>query len=432
MMESLRRMGERLYFARFCILHRRSLAAQRRWQEKRLRRLVQYAYKNVPLWRELLDDRRVNPDSIYTFEDMRKLPVSEKQTFIGRMVEEYIDSSRTTDSRWYLTSGTSGTPLQFLMSERAVQKKYIAFATLRFLWWRGVSTGELSSINHVHIKIRGISDEHHLFIPVKDFLGNPRQTLTQIVRFRAEIISAYPSILLEMARLISEDPTLPKPTPRFIISIGEMLTPSVRTFVEDVLKAEIYDRYGLEEIGAIGVECVRHDGFHINTESVIVEITDDSYATISPGVEGRIVATDLLNYGMPFIRYDTGDRGKISNEPCACGLRSPRLWIEGRYSASLSFPARRIHHLEFDGAMDGFMNNIFQYQIAKISDSAIMARIIPGPAFYVGVSEKVKESLGKLVGEDVNVSVELVEELPLTPRGKSKIVIDESSSADSR
>ncbi len=423
----IKKIKERIQFAQFCILHRRSLAAQRRWQTKHLQRIVRHAYEHVPLWRTLLDEKGIHPKSIDALEHISKLPVTRKQTFLGRMVEEYIDRSGPVRSIWYITSGTSGIPFRFLMGERALLEKYSDFASLRFLWWRGEPLRALASVNWTRIKIRAPASKHRSFVSVEEFLTDPRRALAKITQCDTAIISAYPSILLEMARLISKDPSLPNPKPRYLLSFGEMLSPSVREFVSETLGCEIYDRYGLEEIGVVGVECAEHDGFHIHTESLILEITDDSYVSVQNGTEGRIVITDLFNYGMPFIRYDTGDRGSVSYEPCACGLRSPRLWLKGRYSAYLPFPQRTIHHLEFDGAMDGFMNYIFQYQIAKKSDTEIIARIIPGPAFYAEVAERVQRSLGKLVGQDIRVDVEIVEVLPTTPRGKSRIVIDESS-----
>ncbi len=422
----MKALKERLHFARFCILHRRSLAAQRRWQCRGLKKMVAHAYNHVPLWRTIFKEKGITPDSIRSLDDITKLPVVSKQTFLGREVEEYIDTSRRVFSAWYVTSGTSGVPFRFLMSEEAVLDTYINFTSYRFLWWLGVPLKHIDSMRLARIKIRAPQRPNRLLITVEDFLKDPREVLQRLVEFDVEIIAAYPSILLEIARLVESDPTLPRPKPRFALSFGETLFPSVRSYVSTTLGCEIYDRYGLEEIGAVGVECKMHDGLHVNTESVLIEVLHESDAVVALGGEGRIVATDLLNLGMPFIRYDSGDRGKISYESCACGLHSPRLWIKGRYSAYLSFSERRIHHLEFDGAMDGFMNYIFQYQIAKKSDSEIVARIIPGPAFYADVKEWVEESLKKLVGEDVRVVVEVVGGIPLTPRGKCRIVIDES------
>ncbi len=424
----LKTLRERLEFARHCTVHRRSLPAQRRWQEARVRLLLQYAYAHVPLWRETLDREKITPDSVRSLEDLQKLPITSKYTYLGKAVEEYIDGSRPHHAIWFLTSGTSGTPFSFLFGDKTMLDTYSDFGSLRFLWWRGEPLSRIPVVNMARIKIRAAPKEHRLFVPVEQFLKDPREALGLMARFGAEIVSAYPSILLEMARLIEKDPDVVRPHPRYILSFGEMLLPALREHVTRVLGAELYDRYGLEEIGAVGVECEKHDGFHINTESVVVEVVDDAYRSVPDLQKGRIIVSDLLNYNMPFIRYDAGDTGKISHAPCACGLRSPRLWVEGRYSAFLDFPHRRIHHLEFDGAMDGFVNSILQYQIAKRSGTEVLARVIPGPAYGKETEKRIQEKLSALVGPDVRIVLQSVERLPITPRGKSRIVIDESNS----
>ena len=46
---------------------------------------------------------------------------------------------------------------------------------------------------------------------------------------------------------------------------------------------------------------------------------------LAPGREGRIVATPFYNLAMPLIRYDMGDYGILSPEPCGCGRTLPVL-----------------------------------------------------------------------------------------------------------
>ena len=426
----IRELKKRFAFAFFVILHRRSLSAQKKWQLRKCKRLLLHAYAHVPLWRTLLDAARVDPASISSFTDFSRLPITNKHTYIGKMVEEYIDSSSLVDSVWYLTSGSSGTPFRFLMSEHAVDEAYIDFASFRFLWWRGVSLKSIAALNIARFKIRAPSSAHRLFVPVKEYLSDPDKALSITHQFKPDIIAAYPSLLLDMAERATRNPSHSSPRPSFVLSFGEMLFPSARKYIESVMGCEIYDRYGLEEIGVVGVECALHDGFHINTESVFVEIVDEASRSLPEGRFGRIIATDLYNFGMPFIRYDTGDSGKISHDACKCGLASSRIWIEGRYSSFLTFPSRKIHHLEFDGAMDGFMNYFFQYQIVKKSNVLICARLLPGPAYHAGIDEKVRESLKRLVGENISITIELVKSIPQTIGAKSKIVSDESYDAN--
>jgi phenylacetate-CoA ligase len=401
------------------------LRAQKKWQEKKFTQLINRAYTNVPYWRELLKKAELLPKQIH-LSNLDVLPITSKKTFLGKTPDEFTDNSRPLHSYWYLTSGSSGIPLTFLLSEQSLQARYSDFSSLRFLWWRGISPSEFATINLARIRIRAKPSRHRLFVSVEDYCTNPRKEIAAMAAFKPVVVSTYPSLLLDMAQLVEKDPSVNLGGAQFALSIGETLTPSVRKFISEKLKLEVYDRYGLEEIGVVGIECAEHNGFHINSESVFIEIVDDSGKRVKEGEEGRILATSLHNYEMPFIRYDSGDRGKMTSEPCACGLRSPRLWATGRFSIFLAFPHRRIHHLEFDGAMDGFMNEIFQYQIAKKSDTNIVARIVPGPGFQQGTIEKVKNSLTSLVGSSISVEVELVEKVPISARGKCQIVVDES------
>lgn len=417
---------EDVEFYFFSRVHRGPKWLQERWRDYRVAKLAAHAAKNVPMWKSIFIERGIDSSSIVSSEDLRRLPVTSKRTYVGRMVEEIIDNSRLQTSHWFVTSGTSGQPFQFLMSDTAMRQRYIDFATLRFMWWRGEPQLAIENVRHVRIKIRGESDHHNLFVPVGDVLGDMRGALTRMHEFRAEIISAYPSILLAIARAVRADPSLPRLSPRYIVSFGEMLSPALRALISETFNCDVYDRYGLEEIGVIGVECAFHEGFHVNTESVAIEIADDEFHPVVEGEEGRLIATDLLNMNMPFIRYDTGDRARLIPGTCKCGLVSPRIAIEGRYTASLTFGNRLIHHLEFDGTMDVFMHRILQYQIVKTSPEAIEIRIIAGPHYEDAMLPEVIDRVSALVGVAVSVRAVVVPSLPITPRGKCRIISDES------
>ena len=422
MFKSLR---ERIRFATYSVVHRRSLAAQTKWQSKQFARLIAHAYANVPLWRIFLEERHLDPRTIH-LGDIGKLPITGKKTYLGRAIDEYTDNSKRLSSHWYKTSGSSGTPFTFLLSDQVLDQKYVDFGSLKFLWWRGIAPLRFAAVKMVRIRLRARQAPHSFFIAVEDYLRSPRNVIAKICEFRPMIVATYPSILSDMARLVSSDTTILWKTPPFLLSLGETLLPSVRAQISNALTSEIYDHYGLEEVGAVGVECVAHDGLHINTESLFVEIVDDAGEPVPDGTVGRVIVTDLFNYNMPFIRYDSEDSGRITLETCRCGLSSPRLWVTGRYSATLTFSGKSFHHLEFDGAMDGFMNEISQYQIAKLSEEEMVARVVPGPAFKNGVDVRLKENLSTLVGPGVGIRIERVERVELSEKGKCQIVRDES------
>ena len=92
----------------------------------------------------------------------------------------------------------------------------------------------------------------------------------------------------------------------------------------------MFDLYCTREHGCVAFECRKHDGLHIDTGSVFVEITRNG-KRVAPGETGEITITDLANYGMPFIRSRTGDLGALTTRPCPCGLPFPLLaGLDGR------------------------------------------------------------------------------------------------------
>ena len=92
---------------------------------------------------------------------------------------------------------------------------------------------------------------------------------------------------------------------------------ATREAIEAAWSAPAFDHTGMTELGPTGFSCSARDGVHLIESEFIFEVTDD----------GELVATNLGRWGMPLIRYRTGDRVVVSREPCPCG--SPFMKIIG-------------------------------------------------------------------------------------------------------
>ncbi len=412
-------------FLRFHSIHLRSRRSIERYQLSRLQSLVPYLAGHIALYKELLAQQNINPQCISTLDDLHLLPVTDKNMFTGRDVEEYTDQSRPLFGRWAKTSGSSGTPFSPLRRVHTRLPWYGDSLYYRFLFWDTPWRVDASWARVVHIRIHARNQPNHLVIAIKDFLEDPATAVQQMIDFRPDILETHPSLLFELASHLQKSPQ--KLPLKYIVSVSENLAPAVRTFVEEQLQCTIYNRYGLEEFGTVGNECNQHDGFHINAESFIVEIVDGEGNSCADGVYGRVLITDLFNTEMPFVRYDTGDRGRISREVCACGLHAPRLWVDGRYSAYLTFGNTRYHHYQFTAAFSTLMNEIVAYQVVKRNESALLLRIIPGPLYTDSTGDRVMANVQQTVGPSATVSLELVQHLSRVPQGKSQIVRDEST-----
>jgi len=98
-----------------------------------------------------------------------------------------------------------------------------------------------------------------------------------------------------------------------LVSISEMFFDKTRKVMAEAFKCKCVSRYSNQENGILGQDDFINNAFLLNEAHYIFEVLKtDSDTPAKTGEIGRIVITDLYNYAMPMIRYDTGDMGMIS------------------------------------------------------------------------------------------------------------------------
>lgn len=424
MFENIRRHFE---FEIWKKIYRLSKASIGFWQLRELRRITKHAYENTMLYRELWEEKGVKPEDIKELSDIEYFPVINKKIFLGHPVEAYVNLKGEQPYTWKKTSGTTGQPFSFIYTYER-NPLYDIFRSYRFLCWQGFSPEAILKSPRVVINTVAVSKiTRHLFtnFPINEFLSKREKVLGEIFRMQPLSLVSYPSLLVELARSVIEFPQFKNLGIKYVVSSGENLTQSQRRFIEETLHCEVYDRYGLEEFEVIGTECRCHNGFHINVETFLLEIVDENGSHVPSGETGKIVITDFRNYVMPFIRYDTGDRGYFLSGRCQCGLSGLRLMVEGRIGEFLTLGSRKIHSMEIDGIMEGFSGAVLQYQAVKINENAITLSIIPGPGMNMSVLDNIQEKTKALIGTVCQLKIELVSEIKRTPRGKCQTLINE-------
>jgi phenylacetate-CoA ligase len=135
---------------------------------------------------------------------------------------------------------------------------------------------------------------------------------------------SYALHLIEVARERGLD--LAKWPVRVTVHAGEPGAgiPAVRARIEAGFGARAYDHAGMTEVGAHAFECAAQAGLHVNEAEFIAEVIDP--ATGEPAEAGELVLTNLGRAGSPAVRYRSGDRVRLSRDPCPCGrtfLRFP-------------------------------------------------------------------------------------------------------------
>ncbi|HKV88576.1 MAG TPA: phenylacetate--CoA ligase family protein [Candidatus Dormibacteraeota bacterium] len=145
------------------------------------------------------------------------------------------------------------------------------------------------------------------------------QRVRSLLETGATVLLSTPTYALrlaEVARGLGLD--LGESSIRTTIHAGEpgASIPATRDAIEAAYGATCFDHTGMTELGPTGFSCTQRDGIHAIDSEFIFEVLD---ARGRPAAEGELVATNLGRWGMPLIRYRTGDRVRISRDTCSCG-----------------------------------------------------------------------------------------------------------------
>jgi phenylacetate-CoA ligase len=179
----------------------------------------------------------------------------------------------------------------------------------------------------------------------------------------------------------------------------------------------------MAEIALAGSECA-HGKMHAWPEVGRLEVLSDVEDLPAPnGAAGRFVATGLLNFDMPLIRYDTGDRGEpLTGSRCECGRGLPVFGaIEGRFDDVLVTP---------DGRPVGRLDPVFkeaaavrEAQIVQESPRLIRVRVVPAERFGAADSARITRALRQRLGEEIEIVVETVAAISRGSAGKFRAVV---------
>lgn len=143
--------------------------------------------------------------------------------------------------------------------------------------------------------------------------------------------------------------------PSVVLLSGDYVSASVRATLQRLWGCQVFEHYGLTESGlGCAVECPGNTGMHIRRDELIIEIIDPDTGCVLPnGQFGEIVLTTLRREAMPFIRYRTGDVGRLCTGPECCGKVQMLERVIGRLDASVHTGYGKLNMQMLDEALLG-------------------------------------------------------------------------------
>lgn len=210
-----------------------------------------------------------------------------------------------------------------------------------------------------------------------------------------------------------------------IITNSDELKKSTKDKMENYFNSPVLARYSNMECGMLAQQKTS-GGYELelNHASFYFELLDlEEDKPVKPGEVGRVVITDLFNYCMPLIRYNTGDLACFSINKKDKNAEPTIERLEGRKVDLLYDTKNKVITSHIITVNMWKYDELRQYQFVQKQFGKYVFRLNPWSTFP-REAELIKEFKGYL-GEDADIKIEYVDEIPLLASGKRKLVVNE-------
>lgn len=428
-----RRTIDRLHFLRQSQYWDRTRLYQ--WQLERLNELLNVARDHTDFYGQKFAGLSLPLTSLDALVDLPVLTKTAIRKNFGALKNRSLPASRFVESR---TGGSTGEPMFYCWDKRG--QDWNRASVYRSAEWAGVALGEkavMMSGSHFDY-----SQAQNLFGRLVYFLQRYRdfsvayldevlldRYFRDLMAFRPTSIWGYSSGIHAFARHVERKyPGADFGFLRALVTSSETLRTDQRATINRVFgEGKVFDNYGSREM-YIGAECKAHQGYHLHSEVLIVEVVDQNGVPCPPGVAGRVLLTDLSNHAFPFIRYEIGDIATMSEaETCSCGVTLPRIrGVEGRIADMVVLKDRILTPPNFTIIFSD-MRGVASYQIRQDSIDELQLLIVPDVDYVPAQGEYILGSIRTMVGGQATVSLKIVEDIPVPESGKRRYIVSSIS-----
>ena len=397
------------------------------YQRRLLAGLLDHARRETAFYAERLDPV-MRADGSFDWERWPELPILTRSeahdnfdALCARSVPPVAGGAQEDTS-----SGSTGRPLRHMTTE--IQNLASGCASERFFTWHNIDPGSLTvrirAAKHpdtAYPKGRrtaswraGYPDSEAIDLSISTPVD---RQIEWLLRVRPRYLATYPSNLREIAREAARSGT----ALRFdaIMTFSEMMSEDMRAAIEDYFHLPPLDRYGSSEVGQISTTCPHSLKHHVTAELVLLEIVDADGQPAKPDQTGRMIVTPFYNLAMPLIRYELGDYGALSPEPCGCGRTLPVLErILGRSRNIFRFAdGSSIWPVVLSRDTQAFVPSR-QFQVVQLTHTDIEFRYVPVADHQVNDLPALTTYLRSKLHPSISVSLAAATAIPRSRGGK--------------
>lgn len=239
--------------------------------------------------------------------------------------------------------------------------------------------------------------------------------IADLIRYQPAVINGFVSAIYEIAEHIVRNKLILGFEVKGVFTTSETLLTYHRETIEKAFDTKVYNQYASAEGAPFITECSKGE-LHYCIDTGVIEVEESS---------GEILVTSFFTHGTPLIRYAIGDRVEFKDGICGCGSLLPLVNnIEGRkvdYLDAKDGTKVSLSHLS--DVIKGLPNCVEKIQFIQSVDLNITIKLVADPDVFNDSHAKVITAATKFrFGDKINVSIDVVQDIPREKSGKYSIV----------
>lgn len=387
-----------------------------RQRHQNLDKLLQHAIGTTPFYR--------------AFQDYTKLtdfPIIDKNTVLERY--DAFKSELYGQKKLFKASSSGSTGIPFTILQDKTKRARNTGDVIYFKEQAGGAIGNklvyIKLWDYTNVKKKWETFFQNIF--VHNVMDTSNEDLKGLISTlekdnSQKTILGYPSFFEELCNYLDVQEVKPNiPKVNCVISMAEALKQQERVRMGHYFKAPVFERYSNQENGILAQQTSQSSGkYLLNWASYHFEILElDSDRHVEPGSLGRIVVTDLFNYAMPLIRYDTGDMAIYEEEenqyPYFSKIYGRRM--DTIYNTNGDMVSPFIFYMVLD------FSKIKQFQFIQTKRREYLFKLNGNPEEVD--EEDIISYFKEYLGKDAVIKFSYVQEIPLLSSGKRKKIVNQ-------
>lgn len=382
------------------------------WEQFRLlKETLIYAYHHVPYYKKKFDEIGFIPETMESFEDIKKIPLLTKEQAIECGTALY--STENIPYYEVYTGGSSGRALKVALDKVSIYKE------------RAVTIHYLHKFGYDPFKTRTLfflghnKDRDYYYSPLKNeivispfrlFREENFESLWKTVeKFAPRFITGYPSAIYMFVKLMK------KYNKRMdfqqVVYYSENCSEDMKAYIENYLGCRIRSTYGHTERAVFAEEY--DGGYRFNKCYGYVEFLPTEEEN-----EFQIVCTGFLSRKMPLIRYVTDD--------VAIFEKNGTVKIKG-HRMSEDYLLTKNGRKVFKGALTlhvGVLKKVKQYQYIQYEPGKAYLDVVPLEILTDKDKKEILDYIIRRCEEQLDITLREVKALEMTGRGKYRWAVN--------